>query len=98
MTTTPRQWRVVRAFQDNGPIYWLIFGRKKTFEADPIAKCDNRKDAERIVREHNAHDPMRDAIEKLLNCALSIGDGEYDIPVKVYKNLQAALALAKEER
>jgi len=107
MITTPRpgEWRVVRAFQDNGPDYWLIFEGNKTFGADPIARCDQQERAEQIVREHNAHDKLVEALKKALDNLEHKNKIERK---RVYGNswtvadentlefLKAALALAKE--
>lgn len=47
------RYKAVRAFQNNGPDYWLIFCGTKTFGADPIARCDNVEDAHLIVNALN---------------------------------------------
>ena len=46
-------YKVVRAFQNNGPDYWLIYQGVKTFGADPVATCNNEEDARKIVKALN---------------------------------------------
>ena len=62
--------KAVRAFQNNGPDYWVIYEGKKTFGADPIAHCDNEANAALIVKAVNTHERAKAALElarELLN-------------------------------
>jgi hypothetical protein len=43
------KYKMLRAFQNNGPCYWLIFEGVKVFGANPIASCDREEDAKKIV-------------------------------------------------
>lgn len=47
-------FKAVKAFQNNGPDYWLIYEGTRTFGADPIATCDNPENARLIVDALNA--------------------------------------------
>ena len=51
---TMASFHAVRAFQNNGPDYWLIYAGTRTFGADPIAQCDNFENARLIVDALNA--------------------------------------------
>jgi hypothetical protein len=60
-TTCPRcvqksagiHYRYVRALQNNGPNYFLVFRGAKTFGAVPVCSCDYEEEAERIVNALN---------------------------------------------
>ncbi len=53
-TTTREQYKTIRAFQNNGPDYWLIYRGVRTFGADPICSCNTEADARLIVESLNA--------------------------------------------
>lgn len=48
------QYKAIRAFQNNGPDYWLIYRGVSTFGHDPICTCYNEEEATRIVNALNA--------------------------------------------
>jgi len=42
-------YKYLRAVQENGPDYFLIYEGVKVFGASPIARCDKEEEAKRIV-------------------------------------------------
>lgn len=62
MTATPRPYKAVRALQNNGPDYWLIYQGRRTFGADPLAQVGDECTADFIVRAVNSYDAMREAL------------------------------------
>ena len=59
--------KAVRAFQNNGPDYWIIYEGKQTFGADPVARCDSEERAALIVQAVNTHDRAKAVLQLLLD-------------------------------
>lgn len=49
------RYKYLRAFQENGPDYFLIYEGVKVFKATPIARCEKEEHAVRIVNALNFH-------------------------------------------
>lgn len=81
---TQPKWRVGKGPHNKGDIY------AKDYR---LAQCDTVFIADEIVREHNAHDAMREALELIVDVYNKGG-----IPVEEhFGRIKAALTLAKGE-
>lgn len=91
MIPKAKQWRAVRAFQNNGPDYWLIFEGKNTFGADPIASIPDEGNARAIVARHNDDSTPTEALFLVEAYARERGAiGAFcEVSVKVYGRSQA---------
>ncbi len=92
---TPRQWKCVRAFENNAPDYWLVYEGKQTFGADPIARCSTQESAERIVRAHNSFEAMKEVLTQIILEDDEIGGNPGRIPGDIVAGAEQALARAE---
>ncbi len=83
--------KAVRAFQDNGPDYWLVTTGK--WRAPAVAKCNTEEEAKRVARAVNCHEELVKVLEA---AALPGGLSEYEFNQWLPK-ARAALARAKED-
>jgi len=67
---TPLPFKVAQTFVENSPPTWNIYTLRngKRFNGDCVAVCDNRDDAEFIVRACNCHE------ELVAACYVALGD------------------------
>ncbi len=49
------QYKYLRAFQNNGPDYWLIYKGKAVFGANPVARYETEDEARLAVAVLNGH-------------------------------------------
>lgn len=62
----PTTWKAVKAFQNNGPDYWIV--TDKAFRGNLLARCDFQDDAEKVSRAVNAYEKDQEIKRKLVDC------------------------------